>query len=189
MMRSVILGLVAATMMVGPAMAQDSSNWREDRREVRQDFREDRQDFRADRREVRDDFREDRRELRDDRREFREDGREFRGNRRDFRSDRRDYYQDQRRWRVVGQNDWRWSGPRYGGSAYLAPRGYRYQPWDVGYRVPRAFAAQRYWVANPGYYQLQPAWRGTRWVRYGPDALLIRTRDGAVVQAVRSLWR
>ncbi len=167
-MRTLILGLVAATLTIGPAMAQDRTNWREDRRENRQDYREDRRDARQD---------------------FREDRREFREDRRDFRGDRRDFYRDQRRWRAVGQNDWRWAGPRYGGPAWVAPRGVRYQPWNVGYRVPPAFAARQYWVANPGFYQLQPAWRGTRWVRYGPDALLIRTRDGVVVQVVRSLWR
>ncbi len=130
----------------------------------------------------------DRNDRRDDRREWRQDRRDFRENRRDFRDERRDYYRDSRYWRPVARNDWRWAGPRHNGPAFAWPRGYAYQPWGVGYRLPRAFGGRPYWVQNPGFYRLPPAYRGARWVRYGPDALLIQIGNGVVLQAVRGIW-
>ena len=48
----------------------------------------------------------------------------------------------------------------------------------------RAFFGGNYWIGNPGYYQLAPAYGGTRWIRVGPDALLIRGYDGYVVRGI-----
>ncbi len=84
--------------------------------------------------------------------------------------------------------DWRWDAARYRGPAYVHPPGYAYRPWGVGYRVPSAYVGGRYWIGNPGYYRLPPAYYGTRWVRVGPDALLIRIGDGVVIRAVRGLY-
>lgn len=167
-MRNLILGLMAATMLAGPVMADD-------RRDRRDDRRDDRREWRGDRRDDRRDFRNDRR---DDRRDFK----------RDVRNDRRDWYQDRRYWRPVGRDDYRWAGPRHRGPAYAFPRGYGYRPFAVGYRVPPAFVGRPYWVDNPRFYRLPPAYRGTRWVRYGPDALLIQIGNGIVLQAVRGVW-
>jgi len=115
----------------------------------------------------------------------------------------RDGYQDSRRadarradaWRADAWrgndrrgNDWRWDGPRYRGSNYIHPRGYRYRAWGVGNRVPQSYFTNRYWIGNPGYYRLPPAFRGTRWVRVGGDALLIDLRAGVVVRAIRGLY-
>lgn len=149
-MRNMILGLMAATMVAGPVMADNR----------------------------RDDRRDDRREWRDDRRDF---GRDVRG-------DRRDWYGDRRYWRPVGRDDWRWAGPRHRGPVYAVPRGFSYRPFAVGYRVPPAFIGRPYWVDNPRYYRLPPAYRGARWVRYGPDALLVQIGNGLVLQAVRGVW-
>lgn len=132
-------------------------------------------DGRNDRREWREDRRDDwRSERRDDRRDYR----------RDVRDDRRDYRRDIRQ----DRRDWRWNGNRYRGPVYAHPRGYGYQAWGVGYRVPPAYVSDRYWIGDPGYYRLPPPYRGTRWVRVGPDALLISLGSGVVVQAVRGLY-
>ena len=90
--------------------------------------------------------------------------------------------------RHYDHGDYRWQGTRYRGAAYVHPYGYGYRPWTIGYRLPSAYYNNRYWIGDPGYYRLPPAYRGTRWVRVGPDALLITVRDGAVVQAVRGLY-
>lgn len=168
-MRGFILGLMAATMLAGPVMADDRRDRRDDRRDDRREWRDDRRD---DRRDFRRDVRNDRR---DDRRDFRRDN-------------RRDWYQDQRYWRQNGRDDYRWAGPRHRGPAFVYPRGVRYQPYAIGYRMPPQFIGRPYWVDNPRYYRLPPAYRGTRWVRYGPDALLIQIGNGVVIQAIRGVW-
>ncbi|PZN94472.1 MAG: hypothetical protein DCF31_09610 [Alphaproteobacteria bacterium] len=85
-------------------------------------------------------------------------------------------------------NDWRWDRQRYRGPAFIHPRGFGYRPWGVGYRVPPAYFNNRYFIGNPGFYRLPPARYGTRWIRVGPDALLIRRGDGLVLHAVRGLY-
>lgn len=163
-MYKILLAGLAALTLAGPALADD----RDDRRG----------------------WRDDRREWRDDRRDFRRD---FRNDRRDFRDDRRDWRQDRRQggyrndWGNRGR-DWRWNGARFRGPAYIHPRGYGYRPWNVGYRLPPAYFGNRYWIGDPGFYRLPPAWGGTRWVRVGPDALLIQIGNGIVLQAVRGLY-
>jgi Ni/Co efflux regulator RcnB len=120
----------------------------------------------------------------DQRQDWREDRRQdWRDERRDDRRHYREGYQDGRR-----ADDWRWNGARYRGPAYVYPRGYGYQAWGVGHRVPNVYFSNRYWIGNPGYYRLPPAFPGTRWVRIGADALLIDLRAGVVVRAVRGLY-
>jgi len=162
-------------MLAGPVLADDRRNDRDERRE----WRDDRRDAKAGRR---DDRRDDRREWRDDQRDAKADRHNYR------RDDNRNWYKDQRQWRSVARNDWRWSGPRYRESRYVYPRGFAYQPWGVGYRLPQAYFGRPYWVSNPYAYRLPQAYRGSRWVRVGPDALMIRIGDGFVLEAVRGLW-
>ncbi len=116
-----------------------------------------------------------------DPRDYRYDRHEFRQDRRDFREDRRDYRQDRR-------DDRRWDGPRYRGSAYAHPRGFAYRPYGLGYRLPPAYFGRGYWIGNPGYFRLPPAGWGARWVRVGPDALLIRVSNGLILRAVRGIY-
>ena len=132
------------------------------------------------------DQRYDNRDARQDRREDRRDDR--RDERRDDRRNYNNGYQDGRRADDRRGNDWRWDGARYRGPVYVHPRGYTYRPWAVGNRLPQPYFSNRYWIGNPGYYRLPPAFPGTRWVRIGRDALLIDLRAGVVVRAVRGLY-
>lgn len=67
---------------------------------------------------------------------------------------------------------------------YHPPIGYAYQRWHYGQILPRP-----YWVGD---YILNDFWlfgldmppMGYEWVRYGPDALLINTGTGEIVQVV-----
>ncbi|QYE35555.1 RcnB family protein [Polymorphobacter sp. PAMC 29334] len=77
----------------------------------------------------------------------------------------------------------RWRGP-----AFNYPRGYGYRYYAPGAFLPRVFFGGNYWIGNPGYYQLPPAYGGTRWIRVGPDALLIRGYDGYVVRVIRGIF-
>ena len=108
-----------------------------------------------------------------DRRDFREGYRD--GDRREWRDDRRNFRADE------GYGRWR-TQPFY------YPRGYNYRYYAPGAFLPRAFFGGNYWIGNPGYYQLPPAYGGTRWIRVGPDALLIRGYDGYVVRVIRGIF-
>ena len=158
-MRKLLLTGLAGVILAGGVMAPALADQRPD-----YDQRYDRHDDRRDDR--RDDWRDDRHDGRRDDRRYDNRG----GHDRDYRYDSS------------------WNGARYRGPAYAYPRGYGYQSWGVGYRLPQAYFGNRYWIGNPGYYRLPPAYRGTRWVRVGPDALLIDRRSGYVVRAVRGLY-
>lgn len=125
------------------------------------------------------DVREQQRDLRQDRRDGAAPGR-IREDRRDVRDARADYRGD---WR-----DYRRAHPDlYRGPAWVGPRGGAYRPVDVGYRFRPEFYDRRYWV-DPSRYHLHPAPGFARWVRYGPDVLLIDTRSGAVIEANRGFF-
>lgn len=173
-MRKLLLAGLAGLVLAGPVTADERPGYRADR----QEFREDKREFRDARRE----FQGERRELQGERQDYRRDARN------DYRGDRYrdDGYRDGRRdW---GRRDYHWGGARYRGPVYVHPRGYGYRPWNIGYRLPSAYYSDRYWIGDPGYYRLPPAYRGTRWVRVGTDALLISVYNGMIVQAVRGLY-
>ncbi len=90
--------------------------------------------------------------------------------------DRRDG--DRRDFREARRED------RLNAGRYYAPGGYAYRSWGVGSFFPRDYHDRRYWIGNPFAYRLPSAYRVAQWVRYGPDALLIRLRDGAVLQVI-----
>lgn len=183
-MRKFILAVTALASLAVPLAAQAyPGELRDDRRDVRQETRELRQ---AQRTGDRGDIREQRRDVRDARQEYREDSRDRRdGNwRRDVRDDRRDgrrgYYDNRR-------SDWR-AERRYDAGRYYYPRGHAYRAWAVGGFLPRSYWGERYWVGRPTAYGLPYAGRDLRWIRVGPDALLIRARNGSVVRVVRGIF-
>jgi len=71
---------------------------------------------------------------------------------------------------------------RYRVGVYRAPPGYYYRRWHHGDRLPRAYFARNYWLTNFVIYGLFAPPPGLMWVRYGPDALLIDTYTGEIVQ-------
>ncbi len=163
---------------------------RRDRREDRADRRDDRRDWRGDRRDDRQDWRGDRR---DDRRDWRNDRREWqrdrRADRREWREDRRDHRAWNRSWR----NDRRYDWHRYRASnrhvyhlgRYYAPyRSYSYRRLNIGFQLGSLFYGSRYWINNPSYYRLPPAYGSYRWVRYYDDALLVNLYTGEVVDVI-----
>ena len=91
-------------------------------------------------------------------------------------SDRHDG--DQRDYREVRRE------VRFDAGRYYGPRGYTYRSWNIGSYFPRDYYEQRFWIGNPYAYRLPVVYGGARWVRYGPDALLIRLRDGAVLGVI-----
>jgi hypothetical protein len=116
------------------------------------------------------------------------------------RRDVQSHYRDRNRWSHGGwDRNWRndrrydWRGYRdrhrsvFRLSVYLDPFGYRYRPYNVGYRLVPAYYSQRYWF-DPGMYGLPYPPPGTQWVRYWDDALLVDVYTGEVVDVIQNFF-
>jgi Ni/Co efflux regulator RcnB len=66
------------------------------------------------------------------------------------------------------------------GPRWRYPSGYRYRRWTAGLVLPALFLSSAYFYDD--YWRMGldgPPW-GYRWVRYGPDLLLVDTRTGRI---------
>jgi hypothetical protein len=132
------------------------------------------------------DGRRDWQDRRDVRPGYRQDGRgDWRGQqaRRD-RGDRRDW---SRNWRQDRRYDWG-SYRRVNRNIYRLPRYYAPSGWNYGYRrfsigltLGSMLFSSNYWINDPFYYRLPPAYGPYRWVRYYNDALLVDIDTGEVI--------
>lgn len=70
------------------------------------------------------------------------------------------------------------------GRPFHYPSGYRYRRWSIGLLLPRPFLSASYYYDD--YYPLgvgaPPP--GYRWVRYGPDLLLVQLRTGRIADVI-----
>ncbi|WP_157215017.1 RcnB family protein [Flavisphingomonas formosensis] len=64
------------------------------------------------------------------------------------------------------------------------PHGYRYRRWSIGLLLPRIFLSTAYYFGDWNSLGVGAPPRGYRWVRYGPDLLLVRTRDRRIVDVI-----
>ena len=132
-----------------------------------------------------------------DRRDWNRDGRTWDRNdrnRRDWANrDRRDNDRWDRNWRTDRRYDWRDYRNRnrtiYRLPRYVAPRwGYSYQRWYPGYRWDPWFYGSSYWISDPWYYRLPPAYGDYRWVRYYDDAVLVDIETGEIIDIIYSFF-
>ncbi|WP_218625028.1 RcnB family protein, partial [Sphingomonas sp. dw_22] len=70
------------------------------------------------------------------------------------------------------------------GPTYRYPRGYRYRRWTTGLLLPSIFLSSSYYYDDYGALGVGPPPPGYRWVRYGPDLLLIQIRTRRVVDVI-----
>lgn len=173
MRKTIIAGLLAATLVPVAAQAQINPS---ERRELQRD----RQDIRQERRDV------DRAYRNGDPRQIRQETRELRGARQEYRED----YRDARRDGHYGRDDWR----QYRHHNRDIYRGYgwrsdnRYQTFRPGIRIGVGYYAPRYYINDYGRYRLpNPGWN-QRWVRHYNDVLLIDTRRGIVIDVIRNFY-
>jgi hypothetical protein len=107
---------------------------------------------------------------------------------------------DERRWdrswrgdRRYGWQDYRQRNRSlYRAPRYYEPRGYghSYRRWSPGYRIDSFYYGRNYWIADPFYYRLPPAYGYYRWVRYYDDVLLVDTRTGLIADIIYDFfWR
>jgi len=117
---------------------------------------------------------------------LRASGEQYRGNR-----------YDGRRWNNGWRNDRRydWAGWRsahgelFHGSYYYPPYdGYGYARLGIGAALDAAFLDEQYWIEDPAYYHLPPAYGPYRWVRYYNDCLLIDIDTGQVVDVLYNVF-
>ena len=73
----------------------------------------------------------------------------------------------------------RWFG-RYRAPAFVYPRGYSYRIWYPGNRLPLLFLTTQFFFDNFRTLGLEVPPPGYRWVRYGPDLLLVNVRTGDI---------
>jgi Ni/Co efflux regulator RcnB len=133
-----------------------------------------------------------REERRDERRkeqeERREQQQERRGERREQQQERREERRDVERER--NRPVFTFQGREYTAlraPEYRYPRGWAYRAWRPGQVLPRLFIAEPYFL-DYAYLGLPPPPPGTRWVRYGPDALLVDFYSGRVVDVIYSAF-
>lgn len=131
------------------------------------------------------------RELNRDRQDIRQEQRELNrahryGDRRDVREERRDVRDARQEYREDWRDYRRSHAAQYRRGQWNAP--FRYQRFGVGSRLTPSYYSQRYYIANPAYYRLPPAYAGTRWVRHYDDVLLVNVRTGRVVQVIRGFY-
>lgn len=74
------------------------------------------------------------------------------------------------------------SPKRFRAGAYHGPRGYHYQRWSYGQRLPSIYYARSFWLLDAIAYGLFAPPPGLIWVRYGNDALLVDQYTGEIVQ-------
>lgn len=111
------------------------------------------------------------------------------GNRNGSYSRDRDHRNWDRKWRDDNRYDWRKyrssNRNRFHIGIYYAPyRNYYYRPLSIGFFLDTLFYNDRYWISDPWYYRLPPAYGPYRWVRYYDDALLVDTYNGEVVDVI-----
>ena len=111
----------------------------------------------------------------------------------------RERWTDYRRWDNQG---WRrdrrydWQNYRsYHRDLYRLPRYYAPYGWNYGYSrfsigifLNSLLYANDYWIDDPYYYRLPPAYGYLRWIRYYDDALLVDIRDGYVVDVIHNFF-
>jgi hypothetical protein len=107
---------------------------------------------------------------------------------------RNDHGRFDRNWRHNNRYDWRDYRTRnrriYHLPRYYAPYGwdYGYRRFGIGFRLDTILFGSNYWISDPYYYRLPPAYGPYRWVRYYNDALLVDIETGEMVDVVYDIF-
>ena len=76
------------------------------------------------------------------------------------------------------------SHPVIRSSAFSYPQGWSYRRWSLGQTLPSLFLTAPYFFNDYSNYGFGPPPRGYRWVRYGPDLLLVNRRTGRIADVI-----
>ena len=89
----------------------------------------------------------------------------------------------------VYEQSWNRGPPGLVKKPYGMPPGQAKKYWSRGERLPTAYLAPAYYVAEPVRYHLAAAPYGYRWVRIDNQYYLAQTRTGLITQTVAALLR
>lgn len=84
-----------------------------------------------------------------------------------------------------------WRGRYYNpvrGPLYRYPPGYAYRRWAVGAFLPGLFLTTGYYYDDWRGLGIEPPPPGRRWVRYGPDLLLVNMRNRRVEDVIYGVF-
>ena len=87
--------------------------------------------------------------------------------------------------RFLSQGRWR---PSLHGPSFRYPPGFAYRRWQTGAILPPIFLAAPYHYDNYAPLGLGPPPAGYRWVRYGPDLLLVNILTGRIADVVDGVF-
>lgn len=82
-----------------------------------------------------------------------------------------------------------WHRPPVYAPGWRYPRGYAYRHWTAGLILPAIFLGSVYWYNDYGTLGLYPPPPDYRWIRYGPDLLLVDTRNGRIREVYYGVFR
>jgi Ni/Co efflux regulator RcnB len=68
--------------------------------------------------------------------------------------------------------------------SYRYPRGYKYRRWSIGLILPGLFLSDNYYYNNYAALGVGPPPPGYRWLRYGPDLLLVQRGSGRIADVI-----
>lgn len=84
-----------------------------------------------------------------------------------------------------------WRGRSYyrmRGPAFRYPRGYGYQRWTIGALLPGIFLGSTYYFDDWRGLGIGRPPRGRRWVRYGPDLVLVNMRTRRIEDVIPDVF-
>lgn len=70
------------------------------------------------------------------------------------------------------------------GNPFRYPHGYGYRRWTIGLLLPRLFRSTTYYFSDYAALGVGAPPYGYRWVRYGPDLLLVNVRTGRIADVL-----
>jgi hypothetical protein len=95
-------------------------------------------------------------------------------------------------WRNDRRYDWRSHRNRHRSIFHLGfyydPFGWSYRRWSIGSYLWPNYYRSSFWLDDPWYYRLPPAYGPYRWVRYWDDALLVNIYTGQVVDVIHNFF-
>lgn len=74
------------------------------------------------------------------------------------------------------------------GPVFRYPQGFDYRVWTTGAILPPVFLSPGYFFDDYSPLGLGPPPPGYRWVRYGPDLLLVNVRSGRIADVVDGVF-
>jgi hypothetical protein len=101
------------------------------------------------------------------------------------------HYRPPNTWHPPRGNQWYWHGRwvgRINGPAFFYPPGYAYQRWNAGAFLPAIFLSAAYYYDSYVTLGLYAPPLGYRWVRYGPDLLLVNMTTGRVADVAYGVF-